>query len=109
MPGRSSAEAAEGSTSPRRSWGSISGTRCRGTSSIGPAPCTVTGGRFNVAQGPRSLIAGGESNLATGGTSSVTGGQLNTATGLSSNVSGGASRTASGDDDWVAGTLFEDN
>jgi len=70
---------------------------------------TVTGGRFNVAQGPRSLVAGGESNLATGGTSSVTGGSLNTAVGLSSNVSGGASRTASGDDDWVAGTLFEDN
>lgn len=70
---------------------------------------TVSGGRFNIAQGARSSVTGGENNLASGDSSAVTGGQLNTAVGIAATVSGGASRTASGDDDWVAGTLFEDN
>lgn len=70
---------------------------------------TVSGGRFNIAQGPRSSVSGGENNLASADASSVTGGQLNTAAGSAATVSGGASRTASGSDDWVAGTLLEDN
>ncbi len=69
----------------------------------------VSGGRLNMAQGPRSVVTGGEGNRATVSTATVTGGVNNTASGVGATVSGGASRTASGDDDWVAGTLFEDN
>jgi len=48
-------------------------------------------------------------NTAIGPYCSVSGGRHNTASGLLSSISGGNTRTATGDDDWVAGSLFEDN
>lgn len=86
----------------------------------------VSGGLFNSAQGPYSSVSGGIENTASGFYCSITGGQensvdggslaatvcggaLNFASGFWSTVGGGLSRTASGDDDWVAGSLFEDD
>jgi len=51
----------------------------------------------------------GASNQASGLISSVSGGSFNMALGNQSSVSGGNGRKATMTDDWVAGTLFEDN
>ena len=85
---------------------------------------SVSGGRFNTASGYRSSVSGGRNNTACGDYSSIRGGRDNTASGTSSSISGGRNNTASGDyssvsggntrsatgtDDWVAGSLWEDN
>jgi len=50
-----------------------------------------------------------QDNTVSGPFSSVTGGWINTASGARSSVSGGQLRTAPSIDDWVAGSLFEDD
>ena len=84
---------------------------------------SVSGGQHNTASGSKSSVSGGDNNTASGTGSSVSGGQFNDASGPHSSVSGGSSniadghyssvsggfdRTAAGTNDWVAGTLFED-
>ncbi|MDA2920754.1 hypothetical protein MYX76_14905 [Desulfobacterota bacterium AH_259_B03_O07] len=68
----------------------------------------VTGGVGNTASGPASSVSGGNDNTASGGSSSVSGGGFNLASGISSSVSGGSNVTAPDDNDWAAGSLFED-
>ncbi len=51
----------------------------------------------------------GHDNATSGEYASVSGGVGNTASADYATVSGGGDRTASGIDDWVAGTLFENN
>ena len=84
---------------------------------------SVTGGFANTANDLASTVSGGLCNDAggagilpcsppgcTGGClSTVSGGVRNQTTGTRATVSGGALRSATGNDDWVAGTLFEDN
>lgn len=70
---------------------------------------SVTGGSVNYATGDNSSIAGGHANTTTGYGASISGGQLNSAAGNWATVGGGRSRTAPGDEDWVAGSLFEDD
>jgi hypothetical protein len=69
---------------------------------------SVSGGVFNTASGNNSSVSGGISNTASFFWASVSGGDSNTASGRASSVSGGANRTAPDTDDWVAGSLFED-
>ncbi len=69
---------------------------------------SITGGADNEASGVASSINGGNGNTASGEYSSVGGGFANQASGDWATVSGGANRTASTSNDWVAGTLFED-
>lgn len=70
---------------------------------------SVNGGASNIASGGSSNVSGGFNNIASGSVSSVSGGLNNIASGVYSNVSGGSNREATGTEDWVAGTLFEDN
>ena len=71
---------------------------------------SVSGGGGNHAGGQQySSVSGGVSNLASGWFSSVSGGTDNLASGWYSAVSGGDRRSATGENDWVAGSLFEDN
>jgi hypothetical protein len=69
---------------------------------------TVGGGRGNVALGFAAAIGGGDANGADGGFSVVAGGRENTAGAPGSVVSGGFGRSAAGENDWVAGSLLED-
>ncbi len=69
---------------------------------------SISGGSGNQANGNTSFIGGGSQNTTNGFNSNVTGGRRNIADGNYSTVSGGADRTAAGEDDWVAGSLFED-
>ncbi len=73
------------------------------------AGASVSGGSFNVASGSQSSVSGGFENTATGRYSSVNGGQQNEAIGLYSTVSGGSSRSANAVNNWVAGSLLENN
>ncbi len=77
--------------------------RASGSSSV------VSGGLNNDATFANSTVSGGASNAADGYGSSVSGGSNNTAAGTYSSVSGGAQGTAPGDNDWRAGSLFEDH
>ncbi|MCF6317877.1 MAG: hypothetical protein L3J83_01140 [Proteobacteria bacterium] len=70
---------------------------------------TISGGARNYANAVRAHISGGWNNRATARDTNVSGGINNTASGNFSSVSGGESRSAVGTDDWVAGSLFEDN
>ena len=83
-------------------FGALGGT-ASGTGAV------VTGGRANTASGSYSSVTGGLANEASGTESSVTGGDSNEASAFRATVSGGSNRTAAGQDDWVAGSLFEDN
>ena len=69
---------------------------------------SISGGNGNTASGDRSSVSGGFANEASGLNSSVSGGVVNEASGLNSSVSGGRNHDSSGDDDWRAGSLFED-
>ena len=66
------------------------------------------GGNLNEAQGDRATVVGGIFNLSSGTQSAVTGGETNTASGFRAVVSGGRNRSALGPNDWVAGSLQED-
>jgi hypothetical protein len=70
---------------------------------------SIAGGVGNIASYFDSAICGGFANVASGSYSTVCGGESNEAAGSASAVSGGYQRTASGPDDWVAGSLFQDN
>lgn len=70
---------------------------------------SVNGGSENNANGYAASVSGGLLNSANGFMSGVSGGRLNSANGHRATVSGGLSRTAAGTEDWVAGTLFEEN
>ena len=70
----------------------------------------LVAGIDNTISGPFASVSGGQSNTASGAfPSSVSGGRNNEASGFYSSVSGGASRSATGVEDWVAGSLFQDN
>jgi trimeric autotransporter adhesin len=68
----------------------------------------VSGGSGNTASGSGSSVSGGAANTASGNFASISGGVFNTASASRSSVSGGRNRTAEGEDDWVAGSLVED-
>lgn len=70
---------------------------------------SISGGSNNTAGGQYSSVSGGIANTASGFVSSISGGNTNIAGGARSSVSGGNSRTASNTDDWVAGSLLQDN
>jgi hypothetical protein len=70
---------------------------------------SVVSGLSNNANATNSVCIGGVNNLASGNSSVAVGGTSNQAQGTGSVVSGGNVRTAVAADDWVAGTLFEDN
>jgi hypothetical protein len=53
-------------------------------------------------------VSGGDRNLASGAAASVGGGDANEASGSEASVSGGLLRTAGDDNDWAAGSPFED-
>ncbi len=85
---------------------SVSGGRQNTASSQGSS---VSGGFNNVASGGDSSISGGLANAAQSVFTSVGGGQSNVASGSFSTVSGGRARSATDDDEWVAGSLREEN
>ncbi len=68
----------------------------------------IVGGEQNSHASWGGLVVG-DGNTLFGPFASITGGQFNIASGNSSSVSGGSARTAPDPDDWVAGSLFEDN
>lgn len=70
----------------------------------------VIAGLTNVASGWYSLAAGGVDNQSTDYYATVSGGNSNSANGPASSVSGGLNRSTAvgGWNDWVAGSLFED-
>lgn len=70
---------------------------------------TVSGGYNNTASGWWAAVAGGGGNVASGAGATVTGGGLNVAGGSNSSVSGGRNRSAGANDDWAAGSLFEND
>jgi hypothetical protein len=69
---------------------------------------SVSGGTFNTASDNKASVSGGTANTASGYSSSVTGGYLNTASGGNSSVSGGYQRAVGANEDWQAGSLYED-
>jgi hypothetical protein len=69
---------------------------------------SVSGGRSNTASGAGATVSGGQLNTASGVDASVSGGHFNRASGSAASVSGGQSHLAAGANDWVAGSLFED-
>jgi hypothetical protein len=73
------------------------------------ARAAVLGGSFNTTSGYGSSVAGGLLNLADGGHATVSGGESNTASGVRSVLSGGLQRDVTGDNDWGAGSLFEED
>lgn len=76
-------------------WSSISG----GGNSIIP----------NIASGPFSSISGGQQGVASGNTSHICGGTQNVATFTNSTIGGGFGRFDINSEDWIAGSLREDN
>jgi hypothetical protein len=68
----------------------------------------VSGGGLNTASGEGAAVSGGAGNTAEGYSAVVSGGAGNKARGAVAAVSGGHVRIAPGDDDWVAGSLFQD-
>ena len=72
------------------------------------AVASISGGFQNTASGAVASVSGGQLNIASGFASSVSGGIFNTASSTRASVSGGRDRTAPGEDDWVAGSLLED-
>ena len=72
---------------------------------------SISGGSTGQANGSGSSISGGDNNTVNGSFSHVSGGRNNeTPTGTHwSTVSGGNTRSTSGFDDWVGGSLFENN
>ncbi len=97
----------------------------RGIVAVGDESVAL-GGEENVAGGTNSVVMGGYRNITatlaygsaclggyentvSGTWAGVAGGRFNDAAGWYSTVSGGAFRLAQGEDDWVAGSLNEDN
>jgi hypothetical protein len=70
---------------------------------------SVSGGSLNAAENTGSSVSGGSGSAAEGVSASVSGGFLNRAVGTSSSVSGGELRVAPAENDWVAGSLFQDH
>ncbi len=70
---------------------------------------SISGGKDNEALRDYATVNGGFNNIARADFSTVNGGRYNIAEGMFSTIGGGNERTASGEDDWVAGSLFEDN
>jgi hypothetical protein len=69
----------------------------------------IVGGTGNQTFGINSTIAGGLANVAFGRGAAVSGGRNNGALGNECVVGGGEGNIAFGPDDWVVGTLFEDD
>lgn len=70
---------------------------------------SVSGGFFNTASGNRSNVSGGSENTASGEGSSISGGYKNQTASARSTIGGGANRAVIGDDDWRAGSLWEND
>lgn len=70
---------------------------------------SVTGGYGNLASDDNASVSGGSGNTASGAGASVSGGLGNIASGANSSVSGGAQRSVVANEDWRAGSLFENN
>jgi hypothetical protein len=70
---------------------------------------SVSGGSLNTAENTGSSVSGGSGSSAEGVSASVSGGFLNRAVGNFSSVSGGELRVAPAENDWVAGSLFQDH
>ena len=89
---------------------------------------SITGGHYNYADGNWSHVSGGELNNAKASRSTITGGSVNTVeagardgsisggtsntiqgTSRNGSISGGSATIVTGNDDWRAGSLFEDN
>jgi hypothetical protein len=70
---------------------------------------SILGGLRCLASGTDASVAGGYKSRATGDLSSVGGGDRCEANGIYSSASGGSARIADGAQDWVAGSLNEDN
>jgi hypothetical protein len=68
---------------------------------------SVSGGSENTASATSSTVSGGQNNQASGTFATVSGGGQNIASGLRAVVSGGYDRDSIGSDDWVAGSLIE--
>lgn len=76
----------------------------------GVSSCIVSGADNHIYDElTYSAIVGGYNNEITSNGGVICGGQYNVVSGSTACVSGGNTRTASGADDWVAGSLFEDN
>jgi hypothetical protein len=69
---------------------------------------SVSGGDDNTASGDFASVSGGSENQASDISAVVSGGEENRAIGGAAVVSGGLTRRAEGRNDWVAGSLFED-
>lgn len=92
----------------RHNYSQYGGLVAGNQNSISAPYASVTGGAANTASGMNSSVSGGFENIASGDSSSVSGGFANTASGENSSVSGGTGRSASDIDDWVAGSLLQD-
>ena len=94
-------------------WNLAEDARCvlvggAGNTASGAQLGVVVGGGGNTVSASRGVVVGGRDNVATASWATAVGGYANTASGLRSTVSGGASRSALGDDDWAAGTIWQD-
>lgn len=71
----------------------------------------AVGGENNNLIGNHCVTVGGEANIGDGRDNVVVGGLFNDSDGAAAHavLSGGRARSVFGDEDWVAGTLFEDN
>ena len=71
----------------------------------------LVGGSQNIMNDgiSSSVLVGGQTNRVAATTSVVVGGHFNQTNAAYSVISGGANRTADDDEDWVAGSLVEDN
>ncbi len=83
----------------------LSGT---GNTSSGAGSC-VAGGFSNKSAGKESAVSGGQDNLASATRSAISGGISNKVSGANSVISGGRNRSVNGEDDWAAGSLFEED
>ncbi len=68
----------------------------------------LVGPNDNTIFGAFASVSGGRFNRATGSRASVSGGFASLSSGPVSSVSGGYNRSVTGQNDWRAGTLFED-
>jgi hypothetical protein len=82
-----------------------------GGNTAGGIASSVSGGTNNTAFNPASSVSGGDNNFAGGLNSSISGGRGNTVNFQSfyGSISGGADGAVDGNDDWRAGTLFEED
>ena len=84
---------------------------CGNTNTVYGPNSSILCGQFNTTNNSFGVIVGGQANVNNGVHGVIVGGTNNAIGTLGSNavLGGGNTRTATGVDDWVAGSLFEDN